>query len=616
MQEIAHTTKRIVSNRWTGTQPRFSRFKEELELGTQDVSHIVTTRSSAISLQGRSALGLDGNEDLLSLRGNIGYSAEQRENNANTSLLWERALREHAHDLSHRGNNPRRSSIYGPPKHIPRSRASKQVPKKAVSKSSLNTISQPTHEDDANISPKATPRVSPKATPKASQILDKVPDALLAPTPLPSRKLTLSKLIIPEFRFTAPDLNPAPKAHSPPSPVSWTKFPSHTRDARTGAAGSDDDVKVHDFGAAPPDTDVAAQPSTQLPALIQRRSTMSFSKRVLRRFATLRRNYSFEGDSGGRRSARKGFRSSISMGDEPEEPELELLGSLQPAYVAPESLSETLGGWKGSVKGKGREMDGTEEEETEMQSPPQSPPLGADNAKAWAREYQSCVRYPLSTDNSIGSVEHSSPPLQTSTLPPIQPPNTAFRLASSAWATSLECPGPSLAELRSQVSLRLPSGSSTAELRQSTVDFMERLEAQKRRQREKAMEVGERMWGEPARRGQSGMDGGHESADESEGEGEGEWMATGEGAGEVVERLLNPMLEVVSLVGEKDGAAEVIAAGGNVVQAGAAEVDAVEPNLAGGLMDWRQWGIELIVGLKASSIGVAVMAKDLSGFAY
>lgn len=234
----------------------------------------------------------------------------------------------------------------------------------------------------------------------------------------------------------------------------WSRYPSHTREARAGSAGPRDDVKTRDFAydinhnnivIDSSDNEIAGIEQAKKRGKKKKSSTlpksrsMGFGKGFIRNYSNMFRSTSAEWLTHG-----KGHRSSISAGGTLEHPELETL----PPVFAPmpiihdneedaalkvpgkdevemkqfqhrrmdhgHSFVETTKAGPSRMDGSGDAMDGIAS--TTGGSPdPGSPNLvGLDtlasyrsntssDALSWSRHYESCVYLPPGTSHSTAS---------------------------------------------------------------------------------------------------------------------------------------------------------------------------------------------------------------------
>ena len=167
----------------------------------------------------------------------------------------------------------------------------------------------------------------------------------------------------------------------------WARFPSHNRHERAESAGSADRVSTYDFGSR-------ASSESLSPEAPKKRDS-NRQTRPQGYFSMLKARYSNELTKDFRRLER-GYRSSVSTGGVLEQPELELLPKLSPAFVPrPKAASAPTGqanDMSMARKTMSSEYDNWDADRSSsegavgglMPPPPRS-------AKAWSKIYNECV---------------------------------------------------------------------------------------------------------------------------------------------------------------------------------------------------------------------------------
>ena len=163
-------------------------------------------------------------------------------------------------------------------------------------------------------------------------------------------------------RYTNLGLNLGAAARAP----SWTRFPSHSRRERAGAAGPPDKIEVRDFSpitetsmttSGPDNYSTSMTPDSAMDARIARMKrksrSMTFGKNTAKRVwrswvGRVHRSQSSELKMLSTSIPSRGHRSSISAGRKVEFPELEII----PGF----------GGYPVGIDGSGLENDGEDEE--------------------------------------------------------------------------------------------------------------------------------------------------------------------------------------------------------------------------------------------------------------
>ena len=267
------STRRLSTARRDGSLPKKARFKEELEENkpSQDpISQDIRDRENASSH--------DGGEEMFSAQRRRGYGFRFVPGESeDAASLWERALQEHAWEVSPNHRNRRKSMA-----------------------SSTGARSTKSHA---------------------------VPTYFLGRPFAGSRKLQRSKSM--DTVSIAPDVIPIKvtdvdsKLPSKPSGT-WARYPSHTRHERTSSAGTDDNVTTRDFAPV-----VELPPATMLDAR-KKAKTMPFGRGILKNLTTM-----YKLEKSDLRRMERGHRSSVSAGGAVRYPDLELLPKLSPAFVEP-----------------------------------------------------------------------------------------------------------------------------------------------------------------------------------------------------------------------------------------------------------------------------------------
>ena len=207
------------------------------------------------------------------------------------------------------------------------------------------------------------------------------------------------------------------KNNSTSSLKAWSRYPSHTRERRTGSAGHEGKVKTRDFAfevnsaqIIDPDNDQMRTPTSKKRratlSRIYKSSSMTFSKNFFKNYTKLFRSQSTEFRRHGH-----GHNSSIAMGGLLDYPELDVLPEVwyrgiaeaEEAVEMAESpardhdmsveLTNTID--RASIKGP-RNSDSAESRALSMDGTADVFGLPA-NSRVWSHFYESCLDYPRST---------------------------------------------------------------------------------------------------------------------------------------------------------------------------------------------------------------------------
>jgi len=405
---------RIVPKPRTLTKPKISRFKEEL------IDEAVKVKS----LGRKSMLGkgfgkkgnfrsYDGSEEWYSTGKRQGYGfAFVPEEGESAASIWERALKDHAAETGNPSGKRSGSISQAFGRRSMRSRVGGTKVKRKPS-AGLRSISTPSRGQGLKVDTQGNQSGKKATTPTKAK-------------------------------------NGGKSSPTKSIPMSWSKYPSHTRAERSMTpAGKAENVGAHDF-VSTPTTDSPKSRSSFLSRRKKSRS-MTFGKNVFKSWSKLYKSYS----SSDVKNQARGFRSSTSPGYKPEYPELEVYGLGSPALQA-------------SVRQLGRSTLSTEVEDGDLTSSQETDvPFKERSAKAWSRLYEDCVKYPNDTDTEAGSVanipvSHSRPGTITSVITPRHE--------------------------------REVSSNSTTNMRESTVDFQRSLRVHEVEARKSVLEAAEKAW--------------------------------------------------------------------------------------------------------------------------
>ena len=307
----------------------------------------------------------------------------------------------------------------------------------------------------------------------------------------------------------APDEVPAgpPRQQSAPTPPAaerpsgrWARYPSHNRHERTASAGCEDQVSTVDFAArASSDSEPSPERSDK------RDSARSRGSKHGGYLQHLGQRYRAELTKDWRRAAR-GYRSSVSSGGSVPEPELELLPRMEPVYVAPrkaasapeaaeteavaaravrQTMSSEYGNW---------DADRSSEEG----APPMPGPVPR-SASGRLRVYRDCVDGPQERgldDDSSAMARTSTETTRASaeTTGTRCSANTEGRRAS-AETTGTRCSANTEGRRGRAHGPRPTSSESAVDVRESTVDFQRSLRLHEAESLRRVLRAAEQVWG-------------------------------------------------------------------------------------------------------------------------
>ena len=281
------------------------------------------------------------------------------------------------------------------------------------------------------------------------------------------------------------------KNNSASSLKAWSRYPSHTRELRTGSAGHEDNVKTRDFAfevnsaqIIDPENDQMRTPTSKKKRAtlsgISKSSSMTSGKNFFKNYTKLFRSQSAEFRRHGH-----GHRSSIAMGGLLDYPELEALPEVwhrgiaeaeevgemaeSPARDHDMSVEPTNTIDRASIK-RPRNSDSAESRALNVDGT--ADVFGpAANARVWSHFYESCVDYPRST--SIDSDAFS-----------LDVGESKGFLPQSETSKSLPA---RLKHIKNESVASGFSERSVSSVRRSTVDLVKSLQQAERRERERVL---------------------------------------------------------------------------------------------------------------------------------
>lgn len=401
-RELASADRRMIPLPRANTLPAKSRFKEELEQVSAEIALTNPFR--------RTMPNMDGNGEW--------NRASHAVNDNQATSIWEKALREHSQEdvaLSHTrlgSNSPgpldretnRRSTSTREPSH------------------SLNWGGK---QKNVSVDDWHGSRLQARLA------------AYKLPAPVQAVKQRPFKNIIPSASVT--------------SPLSWTRYPSHTRSERSmSPASRPDQVYVRDFANMTP------EPSPERQNFRKITGSSRISQNV---FSSVKQLYRTQSQELQRRLANeaRGHRSSVSEGGVLEYPELEMLGTRSPPMPSPD-INAKVEMEEMSRKASQSKVSAIDIDIDANQN------SSEEGAKGWSKLYADCVVHPGKSEASSTGVGLVGPASED-----IGPHDTRMR------------------NVESESGSGSGSGSGSSELRASTLDFKKSLEFHEEKARERVL---------------------------------------------------------------------------------------------------------------------------------
>ena len=459
-RELAAAERRISSIQRANTLPKNSRFKEELDQ--------ISTELTLTNPSRRRLSNLDGSNDLRSRSISSPRSLHSLSLNDEATPVWEKAVREHARlslspskSLSRLSVNNESTSAWE------KALREHAIEDAALKHTRLGSYS-PDFLGDIEIGPKdeamsRKPSTRPSLYPNQAHLV-------VEPDHGPQLQARLAAYKLPTYHHTSkkkrPLINEVKRSSSAYPIGSWSRYPSHSRPDRSSSpAGVQDQVFARDFAdftpRSSPNRLLNRQDSKLDPK--KRKKSMNFGKHML---SQLGRLYKSQSQVLQRRLANeaRGHRSSISEGGMLEYPELELLGRVSPPSPSPDIATKVA--MEERVKSQSKQA---------MQ--------GDEDAKEWSKVYDDCVVPPPASE--MGNSPVHSPVGSLVASPMGSPmrcseeigPNDFYARGGNGDGTG---------------DSRRP-GSRSSELRASTLDFKKSLELHEGLARERMLGFMERM---------------------------------------------------------------------------------------------------------------------------
>lgn len=455
--ELAAAERRILSIHRANTLPKSSRFKEELD----QISAELTLTNPAR----RRFSNLDGGSDMRSRSISSPRSLHSLSLNDEATSVWEKAVREHARlslspskSLSRLSVNDESTSAW---EKALREHALEDA---ALKHTRLGSYS-PDFLGDTEIGPKDEDK-SQKPSTRPSLYRNQT-HLLVEADHGPQLQARLAAYKLPTFHHTSkkkrPMINEVKRSSSAYPIGSWSRYPSHSRPERSSSpAGVQDQVFARDFAEIIPTSNQNPSPNSKLDPH-KRKKSMNFGKHML---SQLSRLYKSQSQVLQRRLANeaRGNRSSISEGGMLEYPELELLGRVSPPLPSPDIATKIA-------------------MEERLQSKTKQAMQGDEDAKEWSKLYDDCVVPPPPSE--MGNSPIRSPVDSLVASPMVSPMRSSEEIGpKDVYARGGDGDGTR--------DSRRP-GSRSSELRASTLDFKKSLELNEGLARERMLGFMERM---------------------------------------------------------------------------------------------------------------------------
>ena len=460
-RELAAAERRISSMSRANTLPKSSRFREELDQISAELTLTNPPR--------RRFSNMDGSSDLRSRSISSPRSLHSLSLNDEATSVWEKAVREHTRlSLSPSKSLSRLSINNGSTSAWEKALREHALEGAALKHTRLGSYS-PDLLGDTEIGPKneamsRKPSIRPCLYRNQAHLFVEADHGPQLQARLAAYKLPTYHPTSKRKRPLVDDLIRSSSAY----PIgSWSRYPSHSRPERSSSpAGVEDQVFARDFADIAPSSSQKSSPNRQDSKLNphKRKRSMNFGKHMLSQLSRLYKNQSQDLQRRLVNEAR-GNRSSISEGGMLEYPELELLGRVSPPLPSPDITTKVA-----------------MEERVKSKSKPAT--QGGEDAKEWSKLYEDCVVPPPPSEMGNSPVRSPIGSLVASPM-------------GSPMRSSEEEIGPRDVYARGgEGDGRRDSGrpkSQSSELRASTLDFKKSLELNEGLAREKMLGFTERM---------------------------------------------------------------------------------------------------------------------------
>ena len=456
-RELAAAERRISSINRANTLPKSSRFKEELD----QISAELTLTNPAR----RRFSNLDGSSYQRSRSISSPRSLHSLSLNDEGTSVWGKAVREHARLSLSPSKSLSRLSVNNESTSAWEKALREHALEDAALKHTRLGSYSPDFLGDTEIGPKDE-HISRKPSTRPSLYRNQA-HLFVEADHGPQLQARLAAYKLPTYHPTSKRKRPMideVKRSSSAYPIgSWSRYPSHSRPERSSSpAGVQDQVFARDFADMTPRSGQNTSPNAKLDPR-KRKKSMNFGKHML---SQLSRLYKSQSQVLQRRLANeaRGHRSSISEGGMLEYPELELLGRLSPPLPSPDIATKVA-------------------MEERVRSEIRQAIQGGEDAKAWSKLYDDCVVPPPPSE--MGNSPVRSPVGSSVASPMVSPMRSSEEIGPrDVYARGGDGDGTS--------NSRRP-GSQSSELRASTLDFKKSLELHEGLARERMLGFMERM---------------------------------------------------------------------------------------------------------------------------
>ncbi len=459
-RELAAAERRISSIHRANTLPKNSRFKEELDQ--------ISTELTLTNPSRRRFSNLDGSSDLRSRSISSPRSLHSLSLNDEATSVWEKAVREHSRPSLSPSKSLSRLSVNNESTSAWEKALREHALEDAALKHTRLGSYSPDLLGDTGIGPKDE-GMSRKPSTRPSLYRNQA-HLFVEADHGPQLQARLAAYKLPTYHHSSkkkrPLINEVRRSSSAYPIGSWSRYPSHSRPERSSSpAGVQDQVFARDFADMTPRSSQNPSPNRQGSKLDpkKRKKSMNFGKHML---SQLGRLYKSQSQVLQKRLANeaRGNRSSISEGGMLEYPELELLGRVSPPMPSPDIATKVA--MEERVKSESKQA---------MQ--------GEEDAKEWSKLYDDCVVPPAPSEMGNSPV-HS--PVGSLVASPMGSP---MRSSEEIGPRDVYARGGDDDGTRDS---RRP-GSQSSELRASTLDFKKSLELHEGLARERMLGFIERM---------------------------------------------------------------------------------------------------------------------------
>ena len=461
-RELAAAERRISSMSRANTLPKNSRFREELDQISAELTLTNPPR--------RRFSNLDGSSDLRSRSISSPRSIHSLSLNDEATAIWEKAVREHARLSLSPSKSLSRLSVNNESTSAWEKALREHALEDAALKHTRLGSYSPDLLGDTEIGP-MNEAISRKPSTRPCLYRNQA-HLFVEGDHEPQLQARLAAYKLPTYHPTSkrkrPVVDELKRSTSAYPMGSWSRYPSHSRPERSSSpAGVEDQVFARDFADMTPSSSQNTSLNRIGPKLDsqKRKRSMKFGKHMLSQLSRLYKNQSQDLQRRLANEAR-GNRSSISEAGMLEYPELELLGRVSPPLPSPDIATKVA--MEERVKSKSKQAT-----------------QGSEDAKEWSKLYEDCVVPP--------------PPSEMGNSPVRSPIGSLVASPIGSPMRSSEELGPRGVYTRDGKSGGMrESGrpkSESSELRASTLDFKKSLEVNEGLAKERMLGFMERMSG-------------------------------------------------------------------------------------------------------------------------